>query len=334
MTRSLSISTLATLTVALAVTSPTARAAPAHPPDDLLDRVFRVEHRIAVGPGRRVAVTETFTLRALHRWPHRGIVMIPSQGANRSNFNAPFAGYDGGELMARAGFFAFAVDPEGSGDSTYPADGFSVTYESEAASLHAVAARLATMRHIERLDVLGEEVGGGVAAHLCADAALFRSCTLASMIYRDGSDFFDAIVGGPGFQQFIASSPGGYFTTFSELYFNVLAGATPELAAWFLATQNGVYAAGPYVQDFERLFAGGGSYDPTRAAVPGLVIMGELDPNPAPGDTAALAAAYGATTGAGPAEVAIIPGGTHIARLDAPPGGSQFWSLVLAFVDP
>lgn len=326
----------ATLTlVVLATLAAALPAADAHAgPAAGLDHVIRIDHEIVVGAGRRVAVTETFTPRSLLRWPRRGIVMIPSQGANRTNFNAPFAGYDGGEIMARAGFFAFAVDPEGSGDSTYPADGFSVTYESESASLHEVAARLATMRQIERLDVLGEEVGGGVAAHLCADATLFRSCTLAWMIYRDGSDFFDAIVGGPGFQQFIASSPGGYFTTFSELYFNVLAGASPELAAWFLATQNGTYAAGPYAQDFERLFAGGGSYDPTRAAVPGLVIMGELDPNPAAGDTAALAAAYGAATGAGPATIAVIPGGTHIARLDAAPRGPQFWPLVLDFVDP
>lgn len=298
-----------------------------------LDRVIRIDREVAVGRGRRVAITETFTPRAWLRHPRRAVLMIPAQGSTRSVYNAPFAGYDGGEILARAGFLAVTVDPEGTGGSTAPRDGFSVTYESEAASLRAVAQRIRAERGVPRIDMLGEELGGGVAAQLCADAALARSCTMTSMIYHRGSDFFNAGVGGPQFQALIFGAPEGYFTSFPELYFNVLAGASPEMASWFLGTQLGRYAAGLYAQDFERLFANGASYDPRRAAVPGLLVMGEFDPNPAPGDTAELAAAYGSLGHAGPARVAVIAGGTHIVRLDAPPRGARFWELVLGFLD-
>lgn len=300
--------------------------------DPILDRVIRLDYKLPLSNGRRIAVTETFTPRALLRFPHRAMLMIPSQGSNRSTYNAPFPGYDGGEELARAGFFAFTVDPEGSGDSTYPSDGFTVTYESEAATLHQVARYLQLARGVPRLDIFGEEVGGGVAMHLCADPTLARSCTMASMIYKQGSEFFTATVGGPEFQGFVFGAPSGYFTTFPELYFNVLAGASPELAAWFLSTQGGRYSAGTYVQDFERLLGDGTSYDPRHAAVPGLVLMGENDPNPAAADADQLAADYG-SLGGGTATVEVVPGGTHIFRLDAAPQGAPFWSRVLAFVE-
>jgi len=110
------------------------------------------------------------------------------------------------------------------------------------------------------------------------------------------------------------------------------------MANWFIPSQIGRYAAGTYLDDFDRLFDGGARYDPTHARVPGLLIRGELDPNNAVDDVLDLAAAYGSNAqGHGhhssPADVVVIPGGSHIVRVDAAPRGNQFWDIVLDFVN-
>lgn len=298
-----------------------------------LDRIYRVEHRVPLPGGRRIAMTETFTLRSWLRWPHRAMLMIPAQGSNRSVYNVPVAGYDGGAIMAKQGFFAFTADPEGTGESTYPENGSTVTYESEAASLLLATQYIRLVRLVPRVDALGEELGGGVAMHLCANKTVVRSCVAASMIYKTGSEFFNAAFNSPFFREFILGSPDGYFYTFPEAYFNVLAGASPDVRDWYLSTQIGRYANGLYKQDYERLYNGGNSYNPTFAAVPGLIIRGELDPNNSIEDVQALANAYGSAVGAAPAEIKVIAGGSHIVRLDAPPRGPQFWDLVKEFVE-
>lgn len=295
-----------------------------------LDRIYRLEHRIPVGLNQRIAVTETFTLRSWLRWPRRGMVMIPAQGSNRSVYNIPVEGFDGGAIMACDGFFAFTVDPPGTGDSYQPENGLTVTYESEAAVLATVTNRLRAMRLIPRMDAWGEELGGGVATHLCADRRAFRSCTVSSMLYKTGSDFFYQVA--PFFEAFLLSSPDGYFQSFSDSYFNVLMGSPPEVRDWYLATQIGRYASGLYRQDFDRVLRGGPSYDPRNAAVPGLIIRGEFETNNPLSDTQQLAADYG-SLGGGRATFTIVPNGTHILRLDAAPVGPSVWDLIKAFVD-
>jgi pimeloyl-ACP methyl ester carboxylesterase len=299
-------------------------------PDHVLDRVYRLEHRVPVGPGRKIAVTETFTLRSWLRWPHRAMMMVPSQGSNRSAYNVPIEGYDGGAIMAREGFFAFTVDPPGTGDSYYPDHGLTVTYEYETEVLSHVAQYIRLTRAVPRIDAFGEEIGGGVASHLCADQTRFRSCVMVSMLYKTGSEFFNQIA--PFFEAFLLSSPDGYFISFPESYFNVLLGASPDVSEWYLSTQLGRYAAGTFKQDFDRMFSGGPSYNPTHAAVPGLIIRGEFDPNNYIEDIQELASDYGSVGGGGPAEIAVIPGGTHIVRLDAAPIGPQVWDLTKEFV--
>jgi len=81
----------------------TAMANPDSMSDDALNRIFRLEHRISVGHGQKIAVTETFTIRSWLRWPHRAMMMIPAQGSNRSVYNIPIEGYDGGAIMAPTG---------------------------------------------------------------------------------------------------------------------------------------------------------------------------------------------------------------------------------------
>lgn len=303
---------------------------PSSIPSTVLDRIHRVEHRINVGNGQRIAVTETFTLRSWLRYPHRGMLMIPAQGSNRSVYNIPVEGYDGGAIMARDGYFAFTVDPPGTGDSFQPANGATVTYESEAATLRIVTNRLRLMRGIPRMDAWGEELGGGVAMHLCSDRTAFRSCTVASMLYKTGSDFFMAVA--PFFEAFIVSSPDGYFQSFPDSYFNVLVGSPTTVRDWYLSTQIGRYASGLYRQDFDRVLRGGPSYDPRNAAVPGLILRGQFENLSPTSDTDHLATDYG-SIGGGHATVTVIPGGNHIMRLDAAPVGPSVWDLTKAFVN-
>jgi pimeloyl-ACP methyl ester carboxylesterase len=302
-----------------------------------LDKIRHMEHRVHVGNGRIIAMTETYTLRSWLRFPHRAILMIPAQGSNRSTYNAPFDGFDGGAIMAADGFFASSADPQGTGDSSQPASGSSVTYQSETADFLRAIDYIRLVRLVGRVDAFGEEIGGGVAMQLAADPSRVRSCVAASMIYKTGSDFFNFVFNSPEFQAALFSAPDKYFETSAPIYFNVLLGATPELTAWFLSTQVGRYASGTYQQDFDRLFSGGTYYDPTNAAVPGLLIRGEADPNNAIEDVQALANAYGShhpgANGPGPAAIAVIPGGNHIVRLDAAPRGPQVWDLVKGFVD-
>jgi len=302
-----------------------------------LDKIRHQEHKVHIGNGRVIAMTETYTLRSWLRFPHRAIFMIPSQGSNRSTFNAPFDGFDGGAIMAADGFFAFSADPQGTGDSSQPANGNSVTYQSETADFTRAIDYIRLIRLVPRVDAFGEEIGGGVAMQLAADPTRVRSCIAASMIYKTGSDFFNFVFNSPEFQGALFGAPDKYFETSAPIYFNVLLGATPELSAWFLQTQIGRYASGTYQQDFDRLFSGGAYYDPTNAAVPGLLIRGEADPNNAIEDVQALANAYGShhpgPNGPGPASIAVISGGDHIVRLDAAPRGPQVWDLVKNFVD-
>lgn len=306
-----------------------------------LDQVRHFEHRVNVGGGKQIGMTETYTLRSWLHLPHRAVLMIPAQGSKRSVYNAPFPGYDGGAILAGEGFFTFTADPQGTGDSFQPADGFTVTYASETSDYLKAVDYVRLTRLVGRVDVMGEEIGGGVAMQMAADSTRVRSCVAASMIWRTGSDFFNAAFNSPEFKGAVFGAPDHYFQTFPELYFNVLAGAAPDMAAWFTSTQVGRYAAGTYKEDFDRLFAGGAFYDPTKAEVPGLLIRGENDPNNPLSDVVALANAYGSNPAhgwghhtTGPAEIAVIEGGSHIVRVDAPPIGTQFWDIVLEFLDP
>lgn len=305
-----------------------------------LDQVRHYEHKVPIGGGKQIAMTETYTLRSWLRFPHRAMLMIPAQGSKRSVYNAPFDGYDGGAILASDGFFAFSADPQGTGDSAQPANGLTVTYDSETADYFKALDYIRLTRLVGRVDVFGEEIGGGVAMQMAADSTRVRSCVAASMIWKTGSDFFNAAFNSPEFKAAVFGSPDGYFQTFPELYFNVLAGATPALASWFTSSQVGRYASGTYQQDFDRLFAGGSWYDPTKAEVPGLLIRGEFDPNNPFSDVVALANAYGSAPAhgfghhtTGPMDIAVIEGGSHIVRVDAAPRGTQFWQIVLGFVD-
>ena len=296
-----------------------------------LDHVFTLDHEVAIGTGRRIYVRESFTLASLLRFPRRSILMAGATPVTGDFYDPPFDGYRASERLARRGFFVFVADQEGSGRSSFPDDGFAVTYASQTDAMRRVVDWIRNRRQVAGVDLVNESIAGVFAMPLCGEPQRVRSCTVASMLYRTGTEFFNAVFNSPEFRAFILGSPNGYLTTVPDTYFNIVAAASPDMATWVRDTMPGPYAAGMLVEDLNTNF---GMLDPTGARVPGLVIRGEHDQNVPPSDTEELAAAYGSLHGAGPARLVAIPGGGHAARIEPQPRGQQYWDAVVDFVDP
>ncbi len=292
---------------------------------EALDRIYRVEHDVTVAPGRVIHTFETFTLRAWMRWPHRAMLMLPGPVTNAQYFNIDVPGYDGGAILAQRGFFTFAADFEGAGRSSMPANGRDATFARDVEDMTAVLRYVRTLRLAPRVDVLGESWGGGVAADLCANASLTRSCVMASMIYNNASDVGNATFRSPEFRALLDSLPNGYLPTWPDFYMQFVYASPAAVQTFTFATQPGMYSVAPEYAVFELPF-----FDPTNARVPGLILRGELDPNQPLSDTQELARDYGRRG----AELVVIAGGGHVPRVNAPPANTQFWDSVVGFVDP
>lgn len=294
-----------------------------------LDQVYELHHFLRIGDGRRVHVTETFTVGSWLAWPHRGVLMLPGTLSLGSFYNLDVDGYRFQDTLAREGYFAFAVDYEGSGSSTYPADGNAVTHDYLVAEIRRIVPQLRLLRLVPRLDVLGESNGGSIATEICDDRRSVRTCVLSAMLYADGTDFFDAVFLDPGFVYFLTHQPEGYLTAGPELYFNIAARMSPEVASATLSTQPGRFAAGPVIVGLSGL----PWFDPTHAQVPALIIQGTEDSIATQADADDLAADYGsASDGGGQATVLRIAGAGMIPRVEPQPIAEIWTAAVLDFL--
>jgi alpha-beta hydrolase superfamily lysophospholipase len=305
-----------------------------HSGDDLdpadLDRIYTVDHFVRVGSGRRVHVVERATLRAWLSWPHRGALLLPGTVVESSFWDIDLDGYRFQSELASRGFFTFAVDYEGTGQSTYPADGLSVTHDFLVDESRTVLRAMRILRLVPRMDVIGESNGGAIAAELCADQARTRSCVLSSMLYREGTPFFQAVFLDPGFIAFLEGQPGGYLDVTPPLYFNIVSRTSPDVANVILSTQPGVYAVGPLLAPTTLPW-----FDPTGARVPALVIQGTEDNIATQADAEDLVASYGsAHHHGGEATLLRIDGAGHIPRIEPSPIHEQWNDAVLDFLDP
>jgi pimeloyl-ACP methyl ester carboxylesterase len=291
----------------------------------LLDRLFTIEHNVPVGSDAQVHVTETFTLRAWLRFPHRGLLMLPGPLVKGDFYNIDVDGYRGRDLIAQRGFFALTVDFIGTGGSTFPVQGRDATQDVQIAAMRAVINRFAATRLIPKMDVLGESWGGGVGAEICADRTRVKSCIMASMLYKTPSDFANQTFRSPAFRAFLDSLTDGYLTTFPDIYFPIIANSPPDVVAWTHANQPGRYTIVPLLDVFDLPF-----FDPTIARVPGRIIQGEFDPNQSLDDTRELARDYDRRG----AELVVIPGAGHIPRVEAAPKSDLYWNAVVGFIDP
>lgn len=287
-----------------------------------LDRLFTIDHYVPVGRGRWIHLRETFSPRAWLTRHRHAVLMLSGPIVDGEFYEIDADGYRGRSRLASHGVFAFTADFEGSGESSYPADGRSPSHASQVEAMQTVIRYIRLVRGVPRVDVLGESWGGGVAAELCADATRVRSCVLASMIYRTPTAFADATFRSPFFRAFLDSVPDGYIVTDASTYAGLLAASPPEVQDWVGRETPGRYTMVPLYDVFDLPF-----FDPTRATVPGLLVQGELDPNQPLSDSEELAASYG-----GGMSLVVVEGGGHIPRIEAPPANERWWSAVEDFL--
>ncbi len=290
--------------------------------DDVLNTVYTLEHHVPIGDGRTLYVTEHFTLRSWFRFPHRAALMLTGPEFQGSTFwSIPFEGYNGTEMMARRGFFAFTPDYVGTGNSYKPADGSDIDFRTQVEPMQTLLRYIRFFRWVPRIDLLGEGYGGEVATQLAADRHRVKSCVLSVMVYKD---LLPQELVSPEWAAFLASFPDGYFVPpFYDITFGL---AAPEIQDWLFATQPDLYPTGP----FWILFEGLPYFDPGVARVPGLVIAAANEIVAGPTDAADLAADYGT----GGADLVVLSQGFHAVRIEPRPAAGEYWDAVFDFIDP
>ena len=286
----------------------------------LLDRVFRIDHNVPIGPGQTLRLYEYFTIRSWLTWPRRAVFMPSS--FKGSSWAAPVEGYNGAEIVARRGFFAFTVDFVGTGESYRPENGLDVTFQKHIDSQEIAIRYIRAIRWVPKVDILGEGYGASVATQLAADAHRVRSVVLVSNLYREQ-------IGGPAsdpsFIEFLLSIPDGYVYVPAETSAIFYQGSPPEFQAYFNATQADFFPVMSFLIAAELPF-----FDPGVARVPGKVIQGEFDNVAAPNDPFELANDYGLNG----AELVILPGVGRSPRMETPEAAAAFWEEVFDFLDP
>jgi len=293
-----------------------------------VDEVHTVDLVVPIGQGRKVHLVEKFTLRGLARRERRAILLLPGTIVKASFYDIDVDGYRFQSDLAKAGYITFASDYEGSGGSSYPDDGHSVTHSFLVDESRRVMQAVRILSGVPRVDVLGESNGGSVASELCDDAFRTRTCVMASMLYRTGTPMFYSVFLDPAFIAFIDGQPKGYMTTTADLYFNIVPRSPAPVAAEILAKQPGLFSVGTMLAPAHGL----PWFDPTRARVPGLVIQGTLDNTATQSDGDDLRDAYG-SQGGGHAQLVRIEGAGLIPRIENPPLNAQFERIVLDFLE-
>lgn len=287
----------------------------------LLDEVFTVEHRVPVGDGQTLAVTETFTLRSWLNWPHRAVLFLNGSAFRGNHFSIPVEGYDGTAMAARRGLFAFTVDYLGVGDSSKPADGRDASFEAQTEAMRTLVRYIRFFRAVPRVDLLGEGYGGSIATQLAADAGRIRSCSMSAMLY-------DTLIGGPltdpAFVAILEGSPDGYFFVPGEGSLIFMEEAPQAVKDYVVATQGGFYPT----PNFLVAAYGLPFFDPGVARVPGLVLFGPNDIVVGPHGVDQLVLDYG-TDGA---TLAVTPLAGHAPRTESPAITAWFWDTFFSFI--
>ena len=299
---------------------------PATIDEQRLGRTWTREHRLDVGEGVQLRVTEMFSLASFVATPRRGVVLLPGPICLGSSFEIDVDGYGFQSDLARDGFFTFAIDYCGTGGSSQPEDGHDLDHDRQVEYVRAAIAQLRALRWLPPVDVIGESIGGAIAAELATDETMVRSCVMSAVLYRTGSSAFETAFLDPRFLEMLRGQPDGYMQMSADYYGNIIAGAPPAVARALLANQPGRYAVAPLLQPTTLPW-----FDPTGARVPALIVQGEHDNVAAHSDADDLAAQYGRTAG-GRADVVRIQGARHIPRLDGEAQAARFRAVIRAFL--
>lgn len=286
-----------------------------------LDEVRQLSHRVPVGNGFELAVTETFTLRSWLRLPHRSVVFLCGSVFRGNHFQIPVEGYDGSALVAERSGFAFTVDYIGVGDSTLPVQGRDANFALQKEAIRALVRYIRFFRAVPKVDLVGEGFGGAIATDLAADGSRIRSVSMSAMIYREvgGGPLTD-----PGFIDLLNSIPNGYFFLPGESSQIFMPGAPQAALDYVAATQGGFYPIDNFLVATNRPF-----FNPAAAQAPGLVLYGVFDFIGVSSDIANLAAEYGPSG----ATLVVNPGAGHAPRTESPAVAAWYWNTIFDFID-
>lgn len=302
-------------------------ASPEKSLDEVLDKVYALEHYVPVGNGQTMFMTEFFTLRSWLRWPHRAMFLLTGPEFRGSFETIPVEGYDVHNMAARRGFFVYAVDYIGVGESTIPADGSAINYMTQVEPVRTVIDFVRLFRAVPRVDLVGGGYGGEIASQLAADPHRVRSVVLSTMFYKNLKPEILNFLS-PELEAFLRSHPDGYYQP-GFLPLTLQASTDQDLIDYVFETQTGTYPTGPTLEYFDF---GLPIFDPSVARVPALIVEAELDPFPAPGDMAELSADWGGDEPLG--QLLTIPGAFHVPRIEAPEIAQQYFEALFAFIDP
>lgn len=286
-----------------------------------LDEVHQLSHRVPVGDGLELAVTETFTLRSWLRWPRRSVVFLPGSVFRGNHFQIPVKGYNGSSQVAERSGFAFTVDYIGVGDSTKPIDGRLATFEVQKEAVRVLVRYIRLFRAVPKVDLVGEGYGGAIATDVAADGRRIRSVSMSAMIYREVGT---GPLADPVFIDVLNNAPNGYFFLPGESSQIFMIGAPQAALDYVAATQGGFYPIENFLAATQRPF-----FNPANAQAPGLVLYGVFDLIGLSSDIADLAAEYGPSG----ATLVVNPGAGHAPRTEAPDVAAWYWNTIFNFID-
>jgi pimeloyl-ACP methyl ester carboxylesterase len=305
----------------------------------IFDEVHRSDHFIPVAGGQTVHVIESWSLRSKIRSPRRAAMSLSGPISNADLLDIEIDGYDMGARFVARGYFHYAVDPIGYGDSSRPADGSLLTVDTQIEPMKEVLRFIRARSKASKVDLVSESTGGAVSLMLAQWPDLVRSVSVSTVLYKEISAFGAMVNGDPNFEAYLLAQPDGY--VFYSDYTPYHVWSPPEVQAWFDATQPDLYPTGPFlalidaIQDDAFPYAG---YDISEVSdeVEYLVLVGN-DFISTQLDAQILASELGADLvylDSPFADLPVFPPPGHTPRLETIEVADAYWSEVFAFIDP
>lgn len=305
----------------------------------IFDEVHRRDHFLPVGGGQTLHVVESWSLRSLVRWPRRAALSMSGPITNTDILDVEVEGYDMGARFVERGYFHYAVDPLGYGDSSRPANGALLTVDTQVAPLKKALHFARARSKAGKIDLVSESTGGAVSLLLAQWPQLVRSVTVSTILYKEISAFGAMVNGDPGFEAYLLAQPDGYVYYADYTPYHVW--SPPEVQAWFDATQPDFYPTGPFLALIDAIqndafpYAG---YDISNASdqVEYLVLVGN-DFISTTLDAQILASELGADLvylDSPFADLPVFPPPGHTPRLETLEVADAYWAEVFGFIDP
>ncbi len=290
--------------------------------------LYEEEHFVPTANGAVLHVLErSSTLAQMRRRP-RAILLLSGTLATAELYDAKVGdddSYNALDVLAKAGFHAYAVTYEGYGLSSLPADGRDVTAERTLEQMGDMVTWIRQRTGANKVDLMGISLGSSLAVALGGtESPISRShvgrIILTSHVYKSVTPLMEQLLLSPETQAALENAPNGYIMTAPEMYGILLASATPDAAAWAYATFPGPYAVGPTLEGFDLPV-----FDGQDGRAMALQLWGDADLVTPWSDVQQFQSEYGGDLG-----VVVLEGGGHALVLEAV--RHELWWRSLAFL--